>query len=470
MHSSPPCGSRNSHSDQTLITRYPSTPGSISWINHQLEDKAQPESPPHYTYIYRKHTRSGHFEQHFMLSLTSNHNTASTILSASLQAFYTFQSFNRIVSIKTTQGWPDPQTLGNIKDAHWSTIDSVVPDLLASNVGSLSIPQLAVNTPGLSNSTIYDVAIQPNEGVGNATVNSTTISFNCGLFHYKDFAQDYPLPPAPLVDTVLLQIGPTQTSKTVDALYMLSTDLDITDDSLINEYRVGLNWTYSNGSLFQNQVIWVYFVECAMTTESSSATIDVTTNALVSPPSVSSPAAKAWGPFPSPDTNTSPAWLTAALLNSEPTGEYVVNVSYTYASGVSTPNQWYDVTHLDSFSKPDKVRLASLLKRDKPNALRMLYSGDSILLTLLEQLIFVTIASFVMIVAEIKITGFRTQRDTRLGGTGILDVLWLSARLPALTRCMEHVMEPTIHSLRTAGMHEVCVEEELPSGAGSTSR
>ncbi|EIW83816.1 hypothetical protein CONPUDRAFT_70756 [Coniophora puteana RWD-64-598 SS2] len=365
---------------------------------------------------------------------------------------FQLQSFNQNITVTTNQGYPDASTLNNLSPDDWYTIGSVMPDLINNNVGSISLPQLAFSTPGLANATVYDVVAQPNGGLGYATVNATTR----------------------------------------DALYMLSTNIETNNESLVEEYGVYLNWTYYDSkNKPQIQNITVYFAECAMSIQTSKAEVDVTTNTLVSwPLSPSDAIAKDWAPFPFKAANTSAEWLPTSLLNAPQSstwvgacggggGSYNIGDLDSYLTqAIGSANQYNNTSEVALFGEQQNPPSINLTVSALESALSHMVAGMVWIAgqsgskgftresgeTWMEaqyQYNIMTVASIVMLAAELAITGFKGKKDTVLRGTGILDVLWLTAKLPSLSDHMMDIDMPTSDALRAAGMHKVCLEEEL---------
>ncbi|KAH7919915.1 hypothetical protein BV22DRAFT_839322 [Leucogyrophana mollusca] len=99
----------------------------------------------------------------YLLCITTLHISSSSVLQ--------FQNFNNTVSasVTTVVGWPHPSV--DTFKFDWPTIASIVP----------SIGQLAgLTSAGLFNNTVYDI-LGANTGIGNATVNATTVKASCAL-------------------------------------------------------------------------------------------------------------------------------------------------------------------------------------------------------------------------------------------------------------------------------------------------
>ncbi|KAH7918203.1 hypothetical protein BV22DRAFT_914609 [Leucogyrophana mollusca] len=99
----------------------------------------------------------------YLLNISVLHIASSSIIQ--------FQTFNNTLtaSAPTAVGWPNSSV--NYTGFDWATISSLAP-----SVGNLS----GLGHAGLANGIVYDVLLD-NTGIGNITVNATSINADCAL-------------------------------------------------------------------------------------------------------------------------------------------------------------------------------------------------------------------------------------------------------------------------------------------------
>ncbi|KAF9241058.1 hypothetical protein BU15DRAFT_61028 [Melanogaster broomeanus] len=76
---------------------------------------------------------------------------------------------------------------------------------------------------------------------------------------------------------------------------------------------------------------------------------------------------------------------------------------------------------------------------------------------------FATAASVIVLGLAVHMTHMDKRVHPLVSNTGVLDVLWLSSRLPELTERFATVEKPSADSLRAAGKFNVCLAEPIPS-------
>ncbi|KAH7925015.1 hypothetical protein BV22DRAFT_1195502 [Leucogyrophana mollusca] len=69
----------------------------------------------------------------------------------------------------------------------------------------------------------------------------------------------------------------------------------------------------------------------------------------------------------------------------------------------------------------------------------------------------------------IRRTGHGLHQDPKVQSFGVLELIWLAARVPALKEGMETVEDPTTENLRIAGMFDVCFGEVFGEAEETTS-
>ncbi|EIW83815.1 hypothetical protein CONPUDRAFT_150871 [Coniophora puteana RWD-64-598 SS2] len=279
-------------------------------------------------------------------------------------------------------------------------------------------------------------------------------------------------------------------------VFMISSKLaSLADDSAFVNH---MNWMYQErvGSP-ANASIATYFVGCSMYLNSSKADISAHDNNLQSTPPTSY--TNQWQDIATlPSANISSGWVFNALRNSPSSTLTTQQLNFGSQNSDETS---YTLSLLDlNLMKQLGVTAQSTTGQEKPpdpsfelsprqleSALSNLAAGlmwtagqvneggfqRAVGETLVTQqvlmwrlninlapLLFALFASLIMLGVEIFITGFSTPTSA-VDSTGILEILWLSDRLPPLREGVRNVSEPTTDNLRAAGMVDVCIADEI---------
>lgn len=214
----------------------------------------------------------------YLVCISVLHITSSTLLH--------FQTFNSSLptNVSTTLGWVD---LTNF-------IFNPIP-ITASLPAISQFPGIV--SPGLSNSTVYDIP-QTTSVVGLVTVNATTVTSSCGLIPNVTYYQNNNTAHAsfgngsvlfltispPWMDQIqVLQLAGLEMNDPPSALpsvlLMVSTLLEI-EPSVQKEVAVPVTvWESPSAS----QSIDIYFVQCSLSTNNTTVVIDMQTDTLQNP-------------------------------------------------------------------------------------------------------------------------------------------------------------------------------------------
>ncbi|KAG1744644.1 uncharacterized protein EDB91DRAFT_1246758 [Suillus paluster] len=445
----------------------------------------------------------------YLVCISVLHVTSSTLLQ--------FQTFNSSMTtyVPTTLGWVDVSTFSNLGQwsvANWGAITASLPVIS-------QFPGLVM--AGLSNNTVYDT-MQTSSMVGNATVNATTVTSNCGLLPNVTYIRNndtadaqfgsgdyFYMTASPLwADQIqVLSSGAAmdglQTSSQPSVLLMVSTLLDV-EPSVQKEVAVPMTWE----SLSSNHSIEVYFIQCSLSTNNTEAVIDMQNNTLRNPMPTSQQSMQ-WEEM---HQWSSTKWSRYVLTNSggsryqfvDATGyisepsivdEYImslVGLNLTaqyiqYASGApAISNFTLSSDNLEAAIAQAVAQLTWMVGRMGSNG--GIQTGEGMALvdeevialrlnvTLLP-LVFATSASVIMLGLALHTTrAFDTSHDNRaiIPDTGALQLLWLGYHSQTVYEALEDVEHPTEANLRRAGMIDVCFakttsdEEELLDMGSST--
>ncbi|KAH7908560.1 hypothetical protein BJ138DRAFT_1115739 [Hygrophoropsis aurantiaca] len=455
----------------------------------------------------------------YLLSITILHITSSSILQ--------FQNFNNTVttSVSTAVGWPDSPTDYSAFD--WSTIASLTP-----SAGNLT----ALGNAGLTNSTVYDVLLD-STGIGNTTVNATSVIANCALvsgvtyesvdlnplLHYlvaMDGSITTQRPYIPWKDQVL-QFNVLSLETTQDIVTFVVTTAIDGSSALIDSTTIHLNWTYANMNLsaqvmnipstnLSTAVINTSFVACNISFEQTSAIVDVQSNKLLSV--VSRPMSSAWTTVPPSVMNVPDpqapwaAYLFGSALAMEPNDictmnntssqkcysannldMYLMQLIGMNASQINPlilafndPSYSGDTTPSFTLSADQmETALSRLLAASMWTAGQLGEAGGgfdhptgSALVTqlVLEMrlninwipLLFALGASVILLVLAIQMTHIGSEHPHKahaVNSAGVLELVWLASRSPALRDGVGEVEHPNIDELRAAGMFNVVLAD-----------
>ncbi|KAG2757956.1 hypothetical protein P692DRAFT_20710186 [Suillus brevipes Sb2] len=236
----------------------------------------------------------------YLVCISVLHVTSSTLLQ--------FQTFNTTMAtnVSTTLGWVDiSNPYVPWADINWGTVTASLP----------AISQFSgIVSPGLSNSTVYDIP-QTTSVVGLVTVNATTVTSSCGLIPNVTYSQNNNTAHASFGNgsVLFLTISPPwmdqiqvlqfeaglamndPPSALPSVLLMVSTLLEI-EPSVQKEVAVPVTvwespcafdfcnvFTITNLSAAASQSIDIYFVQCSLSTNNTTVVIDMQTDTLQNP-------------------------------------------------------------------------------------------------------------------------------------------------------------------------------------------
>ncbi|EIW81929.1 hypothetical protein CONPUDRAFT_164643 [Coniophora puteana RWD-64-598 SS2] len=360
--------------------------------------------------------------------------------------------------------------------------------------------------PGLSGSTLYDVLpSRTNAYTGRTLVNSTTINATCGLM---ETVSDYVFPGfTPFFDQIQVR-GQTYDVSPGKVMYWLTTTLEDADS--IQKFNSPINYTTkcsgADGSIQQNYttaVVPLYLAGCYVTMQNNTAALDASTNELLEVPSMQLSSPKAWDAFPfSVDGATS--LPTLLRLDDAPESQWsftsanntdqltLLDVHLTLGLGTDLVNQTW-AQFLASPPPCSEMKLNASISLGAEEFETMIANMVASMMWIattqmsdtfgfeidsgkawVEQsvlqmrlninavpLVFAFIASVLMLALEIHIAGFKLAEDSHINRIGILEGIWLAARHPTMRSWARNVQMPTVDGLRAAGLHEVCLAEEL---------
>ncbi|KAH7920969.1 hypothetical protein BV22DRAFT_1132665 [Leucogyrophana mollusca] len=273
----------------------------------------------------------------YLLNISVLHIASSSIIQ--------FQTFNNtvMVSAPTAVGWPDSSVDYNGFD--WATISSLAP-----SVGNLS----SLGNAGLANGTVYDVLLD-GTGIGNVTVNATSIDADCALAagmvydsteHPPQFFDQngsaFPLTFIPWKDQVIFNINGMIAENALN--FYVTTAIE-GSAALLNRTTIPMNWTYyapPNISIATIDMSWIF---CNISLIRTSAIVDAESNTFLS--SISEPPAssiwiKASLPAFSPQEAANETWFWAPFSSAPLVGVNPI-CSASEASEASEDYDSYDV-------------------------------------------------------------------------------------------------------------------------------
>ncbi|KAF9234597.1 hypothetical protein BU15DRAFT_78891 [Melanogaster broomeanus] len=430
----------------------------------------------------------------YLLNTMILHITSSSILQ--------FQTYNTttIEIASSTLSWVYSMDYG----LDWDMISDVVS----------YVPQLTgMSMVGLANDTLYEV-IGPNHGVGNVNVSAVTVQADCGLVSSANISfQTQPstgptvfgqqsslnstgqwmiLSVPPCVDQVLTLANPMYSANT--NLFLASTRMDI-DDSLIPRAAIPVTVQYNSSSM----IMFAYVVACGASLIPRGAAVDAQTGELneLAPLLPTGNASKSWEIL---DWNTgnnfgfndsyyngiSHAFNSglSELTGGCPWSEYTLFTSeITFMSSLglnswsgsvrnSTPTFQLDVENMQNMVArqiASSLFTAGLFGpglgfQRPPSQVNVTVPIQEVRLNInVLPLSFATAASVIVLVLAVYMTHMDKRAHPLVSNTGVLDVLWLSSRLPELTERLATVEKPSADSLRAAGKFNVCLADPTPS-------
>ncbi|KAH7918204.1 hypothetical protein BV22DRAFT_1134774 [Leucogyrophana mollusca] len=213
----------------------------------------------------------------YLLNISVLHIASSSIIQ--------FQTFNNTItaSAPTAIGWPNSSV--NYAGFDWVTISSLAP-----SVGSLS----GLGNAGLANGIIYDVLLD-NTGIGNITVNATSINADCALvtglicdgtgpsgqFRTQN-NYIFPSTFVPWKDQVLCYNLLTA----YNVLNFYVTTAIEGSAALLDRTTIPMNWTYyaspgETSSSISSATVDMFWVTCNISLLRTSAIVDAQSNAFL---------------------------------------------------------------------------------------------------------------------------------------------------------------------------------------------
>ncbi|KAH7918555.1 hypothetical protein BV22DRAFT_1134501 [Leucogyrophana mollusca] len=446
----------------------------------------------------------------YLLNISVLHIASSSIIQ--------FQTFNNTVtaSVPTAVGWPDSSVDYNGFD--WATISSLAP-----SVGNLS----GLGNAGLTNGTVYDVLLD-NTGIGNATVNATTINADCALV--AGMIYDTTGNPAqlrtqnggaflstfvPWKDQVLCNTNVLTASSVLN--FFVTTAIEGSAAPL-DRTTIPMNWTYyASASVISNATIDMSWVTCNISLLRTSAIADAQTNTFLS--SISeAPISSTWisvSPdflFDQPQETVNELWFSAPFISapligidpicsaSEATdvidvaaglpGEcgyqpsmldaYLMQLLGMDASQINPfPIPGIDDSNITSSFALSVDRMETALSRvlatmmwtagqlgEVGGGFNHSIGSATITRLVLETrlninwipLSFALFASIVLWGLAIRMTHVDSENPLKanaINSGGVLELIWLASRLPAMRDAIGRVDSPNIDYLRAAGRFDV---------------
>ncbi|KAG1808619.1 uncharacterized protein BJ212DRAFT_1484880 [Suillus subaureus] len=228
----------------------------------------------------------------YLASIAVLHVTSSTLLQ--------FQTFNASMttSVSTTLGWLDDSSYSS-----FANLGLITPSLPVVN----HLTGLA--SAGLSNTTLYDT-VKTSSIAGNAIVNAMTVTSRCGLIPNVTYSAN--------TSTAIVPFGPdsprvlnastlwpdqihivpwvefddpsSEVPELNGVCLMVSTLLEI-EPSVQDEVAVNMTWPYEpvGSATITDYVIYVYFIQCSLSANTTDGMVDMQTNNLLSPIFISQP-------------------------------------------------------------------------------------------------------------------------------------------------------------------------------------
>ncbi|KAG2105484.1 uncharacterized protein F5147DRAFT_702585 [Suillus discolor] len=440
----------------------------------------------------------------YLASITVLHVTSSTLLQ--------FQTFNASMttSVPTTLGWLDDSSYGYLTDLGPITTSLPVVNHLTGLVSA-----------GLSNSTLYDT-LKTTVIAGNATVNATTVTSSCGLVPNVTYSAN--------TSTAIVPFGPVAThvlnastlwsdqihiipwmeyedsyggvSKLAGVYLMVSTLLGI-DPSGQDEVAVNMTWAIPG--IATPYVIQVYFVYCSLSANTTDGVVDMQTNSLLSPTSMSQPSTQ-WEMYQFGWSNTS--WQTqigSALATPDSSSGFIFDGTPSQVTELSVADEYImsliglnlteehiqfqdGASPISNFTlRPDELEFAVARSAAQliwlagqmgaanggidPGNGTAYVNEEFIALRLninLLPLAFAASASVMMLGLALHMTrAFHASHDSQaaIPNIGVLQLLWLGHRSASINEVLEDVQHPTEANLRRVGMIDVCLTKTMSDKA-----
>ncbi|KAG1898897.1 uncharacterized protein F5891DRAFT_442831 [Suillus fuscotomentosus] len=438
----------------------------------------------------------------YLASITVLHVTSSTLLQ--------FQTFNASMttSVPTTLGWLDDSSYGSSTYLGPITTSLQVVNHLTGLVSA-----------GLYNTTLYDT-LTTTAIAGNATVNATTVTSSCGLVPNVTYSANTStaiVPFGPVATRVLnastlwsdqIHIIPwteyedsyVNVSKLAGVYLMVSTLLEI-DPSVQDEVAINMTWAISG--VVTPYVIQAYFVYCSLSANTTDGVVDMQTNSLLGPTSISQPSTQ-WGMYQFGWSNTSwqtqigsalatPDSSSGIIFDGTPSQITELSVADEYIMSLIGLNLTEEYTQfrdgsppISNFTlRPDELEFAVARSAAQliwlagqmgaanggidPGNGTAYVNEEFIALRLninLLPLAFAASASVIMLGLALHMTrAFNASHDSQavVSNIGVLQLLWLGHRSASINEVLEDVQDPTEANLRRAGMIDVCFSNIMPN-------
>ncbi|KAH7918552.1 hypothetical protein BV22DRAFT_1051657 [Leucogyrophana mollusca] len=453
----------------------------------------------------------------YLLNISVLHTTSSSIIQ--------FQTFNNTVtaSVPTAVGWPDSSVDYNGFD--WATISSLAP-----SIGNLS----GLANAGLANGTVYDVLLD-NSGIGNVTVNATSINADCALVAGLVYDSTAIPPQFCTQNNISLPFTflPWKDQVLFSDLYTAWNGLNFYVTTAIegsaaplNRTTIPMNWTYyappqDDSNNISSAILDMSWVTCNTSLLRTSAIVDAQSNTFLSSTS-EAPVSSTWisispdgifdspqapdtanetwfefpfGSAPSADIDPicsaradpigacgyQPSMLDVYLMqllgmNASQINPYLLLVP-EYSSN-TTPSFTLSVDQMETALSrvlATTVWTAGQLGEVGGGFDHSVGSATITRLVLETRLninwiplSFALSASIVLLVLAIWMThpdSEHTPKPSAVNSGGVLELIWLASRMPAMRDAIGRVDSPNIDDLRAAGRFDVLLanvgEEDL---------
>ncbi|KAG2344185.1 hypothetical protein BDR05DRAFT_999340 [Suillus weaverae] len=459
----------------------------------------------------------------YLAGITVLHVTSSTLLQ--------FQTFNTSMttSVPTTLGWLDDSSYSSSTNLGLITPSLPIVNQLTGLVSA-----------GLSNTTLYDT-LKTNTIAGNATVNATTVTSTCGLIPNVTYSANTSTAIVPFGSNAFNVLNasniwpdqihvvpwmeyedPYSKVRELNGVYlMVSTLLDI-EPSVQDQVAINMTWPYAYYQIGDptptiiNYTIYVYFIQCSLLANTTDGVVDMQTNSLLSPTSISQPSTQweidqfgwsntSWqaqigGALATPDSSSGFIFdgLPTQIIEPSAADEYIMSLVGLNLTDEYTQFLYEGARPISNFTlRPDELEFAvakaaaQLIwiagQMGTPNGGIQPGNGTAyvneqfIALRLninLLPLAFAASASVIMLGLALHMTrSFDASHDSQaaIPDIGVLQLLWLGHRSVSINEVLEDVQHPTETNLRRAGMIDVCLtktmsdEEKLGSSTDDLS-
>ncbi|KAG1777949.1 hypothetical protein EV702DRAFT_203535 [Suillus placidus] len=441
----------------------------------------------------------------YLVSITVLHVTSSTLLQ--------FQTFNAstATSVPTTLVWLDDSSYSSSTNLGLITPSLPIVNQLTGLVSA-----------GLSNTTLYDT-LKTNTIAGNATVNATTVTSRCGLIPNVTYFANTSTANVPVGPNGFFVLNasniwadqihvvpwmeyedPYSKVRELNGVYlMVSTLLEI-EPSVQDQVAINMTWPYAyyqtddpNPTII-NYTISVYIIQCSLSANTTDGVVDMQTNSLLSPTSISQPSTQwemnqfgwsntSWqaligSALATPDSSSGFIFdgLPEQIIEPSVADEYIMSLV-----GLNLTDEYlqylYDAAPpVAGFTlRPDELELAVAkaaaqliwIAGQLGTSNGGMQSGNGtayvsevfIALRLninLLPLAFAASASVIMLGLALHMTrSFDASHDSRasIQNIGVLQLMWLGHRSASVNEVLEDVQHPTEANLRRAGMIDVCL-------------